>query len=154
MSTLVFREAREDDLPRLVAMLADDDLGRGRENSGPDLSPAYRKAFAEISSSSANRILVAESDGAVVGTLQLTVIPGLSRQGAKRGLIEAVRVASDARGGGIGEKLVRHAIGVAKDAGCRLVQLTSDKRRARAHEFYRRLGFEPSHEGFKLELQP
>jgi GNAT superfamily N-acetyltransferase len=154
MSALRFREAKETDLAAIVAMLADDDLGRGREKAGAELSPAYRNAFAEIASSSANRILVAERDGAIVGTLQLTLIPGLSRQGAKRGLIEAVRVASDARGGGVGEALVKHAIALAKADGCRLVQLTSDKRRARAHDFYRRLGFEASHEGFKLELQP
>ena len=154
MSALQFRAAREADLPAIVAMLADDELGREREKAGAEPSPAYRKAFAEISSSGANRIVVAVRDDVVVGTLQLTIIPGLTRQGAKRGLIEAVRVASDARSGGVGEALMQHAIALAKADGCRLVQLTSDKRRARAHEFYRRLGFEASHEGFKLELSP
>jgi ribosomal protein S18 acetylase RimI-like enzyme len=153
MSALRFRAAKEADLPAIVAMLADDEFGRGREKADSDLS-TYRRAFAEISGSSANRIFVAERDGAVVGTFQLTTIPGLSRQGAKRALIEAVRVASDARSGGVGAALMRHAIAVAKADGCRLVQLTSDKRRARAHAFYRRLGFEASHEGFKLELSP
>ena len=154
MSAPTFRAAREDDLAAIIAMLADDDLGRGRETRGEQLSPAYLRAFAEITASPDSRIVVAERDGAIVGCLQLTVVPGLSRQGARRGLIEAVRVASAARGGGIGEALMHHAIALAKAAGCRLVQLTSDKRRTRAHEFYRRLGFEASHEGFKLELAP
>ena len=153
MSGLRFREATEADLPAIVAMLADDDLGRGREASGPHLPDAYKLAFAEISAAPSNCILVAEQDGVVVGTLQLTIIAGLSRKGAKRGLIEAVRVASETRGTGVGEKLMRHAIDLARAKGCRLVQLTSDKRRTRAHAFYRGLGFEASHEGFKLELQ-
>jgi ribosomal protein S18 acetylase RimI-like enzyme len=152
MSAVAFREARASDLPAIVAMLADDDLGRGREVAA--ITPVYERAFAEIQASPDNRLIVAEQDGAVVGCLQLTIIPGLSRQGASRGLVEAVRVASDARGDGVGEAMIRHAIELAKEAGCRLVQLTSDKRRARAHEFYRRLGFQATHEGFKLELAP
>ncbi len=154
MSALIFREAREADLPAIVAMLADDDLGRGRENDAPGAVLAYAHAFEEILRSPDNRILVAERDGHVVGCLQLTIIPGLSRQGAKRGQIEAVRVSRSVRGGGVGQALMEHAIAFAEAKGCRLVQLTSDKRRARAHEFYRRLGFEASHEGFKRELQP
>lgn len=154
MSGLVFRDARESDLPAIIAMLADDDLGRGREKAGSEVSPVYRQAFADLKVSPANRIIVAERNGAVIGCMQLTIIPGLARQGAKRGLIEAVRVAAAARGAGIGEAMIRHAIALSKEAGCRLVQLTSDKRRSRAHEFYRRLGFEQSHEGFKLEIAP
>lgn len=154
MSALSFREAKEADLPAIVAMLADDELGRGREKASSIADSAYVRAFADIQNSSDSRIIVAERDGSVVATLQLTIIPGLSRQGAKRGQIEAVRVASVTRGEGVGEKLMQHAIALARAGGCRLVQLTSDKRRVRAHEFYRRLGFEASHEGFKLELQP
>jgi ribosomal protein S18 acetylase RimI-like enzyme len=151
MSTTFFREAKEADLPAIVAMLADDDLGRGRESSTSDST--YARAFEEVRRSGDNRVLVAERDGQVIACLQLTIIPGLSRQGAKRGQIEAVRVSAAARGGGVGEELMRHAIALAKADDCRLVQLTSDKQRARAHDFYRRLGFVPSHEGFKLELQ-
>ncbi len=154
MSAVGFRDARKGDLAAIVAMLADDDLGRGRERSGAELSPAYTRAFEEVSASPDSRIIVAERGGGIVGCLQLTVIPGLSRQGARRGLIEAVRVAADARDDGIGEALMLHALALARDADCRLVQLASDKRRTRAHEFYRRLGFEASHEGFKLELAP
>jgi N-acetylglutamate synthase-like GNAT family acetyltransferase len=151
MSAAAFREARKSDLAAIVAMLADDDLGRGRETSG--VTADYARAFDDVAASPDNRIIVAEQDGRVVGCLQLTIIPGLARQGARRGLIEAVRVAVDARGEGVGEAIL-HAIALAKEAGCRLVQLTSDKRRARAHDFYRRLGFEATHEGFKLELAP
>lgn len=152
MSAAAFREARKSDLAAIVAMLADDDLGRGREMA--DVTAEYARAFDDVAASPDNRLIVAEQDGRVVGCLQLTIIPGLSRQGAKRGLIEAVRVAADARGDGLGETMLRHAIALAKEAGCRLVQLTSDKRRARAHDFYRRLGFQATHEGFKLELAP
>ncbi len=154
MSGVLFRDARESDLPAIVAMLADDDLGRGREAAGKALSSCYLQAFAELQASPANRVVVAEQGGTVIGCLQLTFIPGLARQGARRGLIEAVRVAASARGGGIGEAMIGHAIALAGEAGCRLVQLTSDKRRDRAHAFYRRLGFQQSHEGFKLEIAP
>lgn len=154
MSALVFREARKDDLSAIVAMLADDDLGRGRENAGSIADSAYARAFEEIQRSPDNRIIVADRGGVVVGCLQLTIIPGLSRQGARRGLIEAVRVAASERGRGVGEAMMQHAVALAREAGCRLVQLTSDKRRARAHVFYERLGFVASHEGFKLELSP
>jgi GNAT superfamily N-acetyltransferase len=152
MSAPVFREARARDLPAIVAMLADDDLGRGRED--PNALAHYSLVLGQIEGDIRNRIIVAERDGTVIGCLQLTFIRGLSRQGALRGLIEGVRVASLARGGGIGEALVGHAIEVSRNAGCTLVQLTSDKRRERAHAFYKRLGFVASHEGFKLELAP
>jgi ribosomal protein S18 acetylase RimI-like enzyme len=151
MTALSFRDAREDDLAAIVAMLADDDLGRNREQSGDELAPEYKKAFAEMGRAG-NRIVVAVQSGEVVGCLQLTIIPGLSRKGAKRALLEGVRVSSAARGQGIGESLVRYAIDEARKSDCRLVQLTSDKRRNRAHLFYERLGFQNSHEGFKLEL--
>ena len=154
MSALVFREARKDDLSAIVAMLTNDDLGRGRESPGSVADSAYARAFEEIRRSPDNRIIVAHRNGAVVGCLQLTIIPGLSRQGARRGQIEAVRVAASERGSGVGEAMMRHAVALAREGGCRLVQLTSDKRRARAHAFYERLGFVASHEGFKLELSP
>jgi len=150
MSELVFRDARAGDLGAIVAMLADDDLGRGRED--PASLAEYSLVFGQIEGDARNRIIVAEIEGKLVGCLQLTFIRGLSRKGALRGLIEGVRVAASARGRGIGEKLVGYAIEESRRMGCALVQLTSDKRRARAHEFYKRLGFAASHEGFKLEL--
>lgn len=152
MSDLVFRNARKEDLKTLVALLADDDIAEGREQAKGDLLPAYSAAFDEMSKNPDNRILVAEQGGEIVGSLQLVYVPGLSRQGSKRAIIESVRVASRARGQNIGTRLMKEAIAQAKAAGCKLVQLTSDKRRTRAHLFYRRLGFLQTHEGFKLEL--
>jgi ribosomal protein S18 acetylase RimI-like enzyme len=147
---IAIREARADDVAAIVALLADDSLGATREDGG-DL-PAYRRAFDAVAGQRGNMVLVAERGGDVIGCLQLTIIPGLSRRGMTRGLIEAVRVAADARGLGVGERLVRHSIGLARAEGCGLVQLTSDHSRADAHRFYERLGFVASHVGFKLAL--
>jgi ribosomal protein S18 acetylase RimI-like enzyme len=152
MTPLAFREAVAADLPAIVAMLAEDDLGRGREDASPPLKPAYRTAFDAIAADPNQNFVVAERDGRIVGFLQVSFIPGLSRQGAWRGNIESVRVAASERGRGLGAALMRHAIGLCRARGCRLVQLTSDKRREEAHRFYGRLGFAASHEGFKLAL--
>ena len=152
MSDITFRTATREDLPAIDAMLADDEIGENREVIGTAVPAAYVAAFEEMSREPANRILLAEKDGAIVGSLQLVFIPSLSRGGTKRALIESVRVTSRLRGQNIGTALMRRAIEDARAAGCGLVQLTSDKRRARAHLFYRRLGFEQSHIGFKLEL--
>jgi ribosomal protein S18 acetylase RimI-like enzyme len=156
MSDTTIRPARRDDVPAIVALLADDPLGRERETAGDPLPAAYWQAFDDIAAQSGNFLLVAERAGAlpreVVGCLQLMAIPGLSRRGMKRGLIEAVRVGAACRGLGVGEQLVRHAIEIARDAGCGLVQLTTDKSRGDAHRFYERLGFVASHLGMKLAL--
>jgi ribosomal protein S18 acetylase RimI-like enzyme len=146
------RHARRDDVPAIVALLADDPLGRARESHAGPLPEAYWRAFDEIAAQKGNVLLVAERDGAAVGCLQLTVIPGLSRRGMRRGQIEAVRVGAGERGRGLGERLVRHAIELARREGCGLVQLTSDMSRADAHRFYERLGFVASHLGMKLAL--
>jgi GNAT superfamily N-acetyltransferase len=154
MSELSFREARRADLPAIIAMLADDGLGNNRENPQPDtIDPAYEAGFDEVGAQSGNHLIVAEQDGQLVGTMQLVIIPGLSRLGAKRAQIEAVRVARPMRGQGIGDALLRYAIEVARADGCKLVQLTSDKRRGRAHMFYERVGFVATHVGFKMELK-
>ncbi|WP_281277847.1 GNAT family N-acetyltransferase [Saccharothrix texasensis] len=147
---MVVRRATAEDVPAIVAMLADDELGARRESPG-DLGP-YLRAFEAIDAADHELLAVAERDGAVVGTLQLTVLRGLSRGGASRAQIEAVRVASSTRGQGLGERLVRWAVEEARARGCAIVQFTSDKSRVDAHRFYRRLGFAQSHEGFKLEL--
>jgi GNAT superfamily N-acetyltransferase len=152
MSEVSFREARVRDLPSIVAMLADDELGRGRED--PAAMDVYSLALGQIEGDANNRIIVGDRDGTAIACLQLTFIKGLSRIGAMRALVEGVRVAVSERGTGVGEALMCHAIAVAREAGCRLVQLTSDKSRDRAHDFYRRLGFADTHEGFKLELAP
>lgn len=154
MSELIFRDAREDDLAAIIAMLADDGLGGGRERvQAQGVDPAYVAAFHAMQAQPGNRTIVIEQDGALVGTYQFTLIAGLSHAGAKRAQIEAVRVRGDRRGGGIGEAMLRHAVAEAKAAGCRLVQLTSDKRRGRAHLFYERLGFVGTHIGYKMDLR-
>jgi GNAT superfamily N-acetyltransferase len=145
------RPARPGDLPAIVAMLAEDPLGATRESPG-DLAP-YRAAFERIDTTPGQLLVVAEADGGrVVGTLQLSILPGLSRRGASRALIEAVRVHADERGAGLGTRLVRWAIEEASRQGCAVVQLTSDASRSDAHRFYERLGFRPTHVGFKLML--
>jgi GNAT superfamily N-acetyltransferase len=145
------RRATSDDVPALVALLADDDLGRGREEPEADLAP-YRRAFALVDADAAHLLVVAETGAAVVGTLQLSVLPGLSRRGALRAQLEAVRVARGSRGTGLGAALVGWAVEEARRRGCALVQLTTDKSRTDAHRFYARLGFVASHEGMKLDL--
>ncbi|MBO4163945.1 GNAT family N-acetyltransferase [Micromonospora antibiotica] len=150
MTDVILREAVRDDLPAILALLADDVLGRAREHTGVD--EAYERAFAAITADPRNQQLVAERAGEVVGCFQLTYIPGLGRHGAERALVEAVRVRSDLRGHGVGQAMMTWAIDEARRRGCGLVQLTTDKSRTDAHRFYQRLGFVASHEGMKLPL--
>ncbi|MFD5057508.1 GNAT family N-acetyltransferase [Streptomyces sp. NPDC058394] len=150
MSDLEIRPAALTDIPAVVAMLADDPLGSQRE-SPDDLAP-YRAAFQRLAHDPNQHLVVAVRDGAVVGTLQLTVIPGLSRRGATRSIIEGVRVHADERGSGLGTRLIQWAVDESRRQDCQLVQLTSDATRTDAHRFYERLGFIASHVGFKLAL--
>ena len=152
MSAVTFRRATAADLPAIVAMLADDGLGRGREDASLPLARGYTDAFAAIEADPNQMLAVADSDGVVVGTLQLTFIPGLSHKGAWRGQVESVRVASSRRGTGLGQAMLEWAVAECRARGCRMVQLTTDKSRDDAHRFYARLGFVASHEGFKLKL--
>jgi GNAT superfamily N-acetyltransferase len=147
------RDATRDDVPAIVAMLADDTLGASREVTTEPLPASYYAAFDALDRDPNNRLLIAEINGEIVGTLQITFIYGLSRQGAKRALIEAVRVASLHRGKGIGEQIILEAVAMAHRERCAMVQLTTDKRRKDAHRFYERLGFVASHEGMKLTLE-
>jgi len=140
------------DLPGIVRLLADDDLGRGRERFADPLPQAYVDGFRAVQRQGGNEFLVAEEAGQVVGCLQLTIIHGVSRMGATRAQIEAVRVDRGQRGRKLGEALIRHAVERARAARCSLVQLTTDKTRADAHRFYERLGFKATHEGMKLVL--
>ena len=146
------RAARRDDVPAIVHLLADDTLGASREQATDPLPQAYWSAFDAISAQRGNELLVAEVGGQVVGCLQLTVIPGLSRMGALRGQIEGVRVAAGERDSGTGRAMLGWAIEECRRRGCGLVQLTSDNRRADAHRFYASLGFEATHQGYKLSL--
>ena len=149
---LAIRRATAADLPAIIAMLADDGLGAGREDASLPLAAPYLAAFAAIAADANQFLAVAELDGDVVGTLQLSFIPGLSHKGAWRGQIESVRVASSQRGTGLGQRIFEWAIVQCRARGCRMVQLTTDKSREDAHRFYARLGFVASHEGFKLKL--
>ncbi|MEV0385950.1 GNAT family N-acetyltransferase [Nonomuraea sp. NPDC050643] len=149
--SLIFRQARREDVPAIVAMLADDHLGAAREGDPGD--ERYLAAFARIDADPYDELIVAEHDGKVVGTMQLTYLAGLSRLGAERCQIEAVRVSAAARGQGLGRKMITWAIGRARARGCAMVQLTSDRSRTDAHRFYDSLGFTDSHVGYKLTLR-
>ncbi len=145
----MFRRATAEDVPAIVALLADDDLGRGRESPG---DPVYAVAFAAIERDPNQLLAVAELAGEVVGTLQLSFLPGISHRGAWRGEVEGVRVARAVRGRGVGQLMLRWAIEQCRARGCRLVQLTTNAARIDAQRFYERLGFQRSHIGFKMSL--
>ncbi|BFP53790.1 N-acetyltransferase family protein [Streptomyces griseus] len=150
MSDLEIRPVAPDDLAAVVAMLADDPLGAQRE-SPDDLTP-YRGALQRLADDPNQHVVVAVREDRVVGTLQLTIIPGLSRRGATRSIIEGVRIHGDERGSGLGTQLIQWAVDESRRQNCQLVQLTSDVTREDAHRFYERLGFTASHVGFKLAL--
>lgn len=147
-----FRRAERADLEAIVDLLADDALGAGREDAARPLDGRYLAAFEAISADPNQFLAVVETEGRIVGTLQLSFLPGLSRLGMTRGQIEAVRIAADRRGTGLGEAMFAWAIAECRKRGCALVQLTTDKSRPDAHRFYERLGFVASHEGYKLAL--
>lgn len=156
MSELTFRDAVEADIP---VMLTLSHAGDARGAATPPLDPAIftdprtLASFAAIKADKAHRLIVAEHDGEVIGTLQITFIPGLPNYGMTRGLLENVHIRSDLRGSGFGSIMVQWAIEQCREAGCGTVQLTSNKVRLDAHRFYRKLRFEQSHEGFKFKLQ-
>jgi GNAT superfamily N-acetyltransferase len=151
--SVVLRTATRADVSAIVDLIAADQLGATRDGvrDEKDLA-AYAAAFQSIEADPAHLPLVAEQDGQIVGTFQLSFLPGLARRGALRAQIEAVRVADSQRGSGVGAAMMRWAISEAQRRGCSLVQLTTDKARADAHRFYARLGFVASHEGMKLAL--
>lgn len=151
-SPLSFRRARLDDVPTIVRLLADDPLGARRERDETPLPDSYVRAFHEIDGDGNNELIVACRDERVVGVLQLTVIPGITYQGGRRALIEGVRVARGERSRGLGRALFEWAIARARERGCHMVQLTTDKSRPDALRFYEGLGFVASHEGMKLHL--
>jgi len=152
MPDLIFRRATEADVPAIIGLLADDILGSSREATGVESYPRYLNAF-RIIDADVNQFLLVVDDGTrIVGTLQLTFILGLAGQGLKRGQVEAVRVASDRRGEKIGEAMLNWALERCRREQCGIVQLTTNKTRTQAHRFYDRLGFEPSHLGYKMKL--
>jgi len=150
--SVTIRRARHDDVAAIVEMLADDHLGRARERLEHPLPASYREAFERLDADPNITLVVAEEAGRVVGSLQLCILPGLSSQGASRGLIEDVRVASDRRSRGIGEQLVQWAVSEARARGCRLVELLTHQTRVDAQRFYERLGFAKSHVGMTIRF--
>jgi len=150
---VILRRATAGDLDSIMTLLADDPVSASRGDRASDSDrPAYQRALERIIDDPANDLLlVVDADGAPVGTMQLTRIPGMARRGSMRLLVEAVRVRSDARSNGIGGAMMRWVTDVAAlDLGVALVQLTSDEARVDAHRFYERLGFVGSHRGFKF----
>jgi len=153
ISPVTIRRARRGDVGAIVRMLADDPLGQGRERLDDPLPASYFAAFDALERDANIQLVVAEdADGAVIGCLQLCILPGLSSQGASRGLIEDVRVASHCRSRGIGEQLVQWAIAQARARQCKLVELLTHHTRVDAQRFYERLGFQRSHVGMTLRF--
>ncbi len=152
MANVTFRRAQATDLPAIIALLADDVLGQQREDASSPPNPKYVEALQAIDADPNQLQAVATLGGEVIGTLQLTFIPGLARKGAWRGQIEGVRIAAAHRGSGLGQQMFEWAITQCRAKGCNLVQLTTDKERPDAHRFYERLGFIGSHIGYKLML--
>lgn len=152
MSHLVLRRANLADLPAIINLLADDELGRSREDSGTPPNSRYVEAFLGIDRDPHQLFAVALMGDAVVGCLQLTFIPGLSRLGIWRGQIESARIASSHRSQGLGEQMINWAIDTCREHQCGLVQLTTDVRRPDAHRFYEKFGFKATHMGMKMDL--
>lgn len=147
------RSATTKDVSAIVEMLANDKLGELREDFQDPLPQQYYKAFENIDLDPNQELIVMEgADNLIIGTLQLSVIQYLTYQGGIRAQIEAVRIHSDFRGRGIGQKLLEWAIERAKEKGAHVIQLTTDKKRPKAIQFYERLGFKASHEGMKLHI--
>lgn len=144
--------ACEEDLGAILALIAADPISSSRRGHQADVTPAVLQAWHALRDGPEHELWVARDGDAVIGTLQFSRLPGLARNGMWRAIIESVHVHADWRGRGVGSALVRHAIAHARDAGCGIVQLTSDRRRERAHAFYERLGFVASHVGMKLDL--
>ncbi len=150
---ITFRQAARDDLPSVVRMLAEDELGSGRENYQEPLPESYYSAFEQIDADPNHELIVAECDGEVIGTLHLMFLPSISFQGGLRAQIESVRIDGRLRGQGIGREIMQWTIERAKRRGAHVVQLTTDTSRADAHRFYQKLGFKSSHLGMKLSLK-
>lgn len=145
------RKARRDEVPRILQLLLDDDLAHGREDMSKGLAP-YEAAFDAIAADANNVLYVWDENGFAVGCVQLTFLPGLSYQGAWIAQAEGVRVDRALRGQRIGEKMMQAIMGIARERGCRSLQLKSDKRRTAAHRFYERIGLRMSHEAMTVDL--
>jgi ribosomal protein S18 acetylase RimI-like enzyme len=149
---LTFREATQTDIPTLISLLADDPLGQKREDISYPLNARYLEAFTQIDADPNNELIVVVHENTIIGMLQLTFIPYLTHTGSIRCPIEGVRIDRRYRGMGLGSRCFQWAIERAKERGCNIVQLTSNKQRTEAIKFYKNLGFEATHEGFKLTI--
>ena len=152
MRTLSYRDATVADLAFIVRLIAEDAVAETPDRPDEPEHPRYLAALAAIDADPNQRLIIAEYEGRPAGTLQLAYIPGIARLGEMRCIIEAVHIAPDLRSRGLGSQMIRWAIEQARDRGCGVVQLTSNKKRVDAHRFYQRLGFAQSHEGFKYLL--
>jgi GNAT superfamily N-acetyltransferase len=152
VSALTLRPATPDDLPTILALLADDHLGQGRDDPGASDDPAYRAAFDEIAADPHRTLLVAERDGAVIGTLILSFLRVLSSRGGINATVEDVRIAGALRGTGLGSEMMRQVVEMCRARGCKAIHLKSHRSRTAAHRFYERLGFDHSHVGMSLKL--
>jgi ribosomal protein S18 acetylase RimI-like enzyme len=152
MNDLTYRDVTPADLPFIAELGEADTIAAARDPARPGIHEEQQAGLAAIIADPNHRLLLVERDGAPVGSFRLSFIPGVSRQGAWRGQIESVRVAEHMRGQGIGEEMMHWALARCQEKGCGVVQLTSDKQRDAAHRFYKRLGFKPTHTGFKLKL--
>lgn len=150
--SLTFRQARIEDLKTIIQLLNDDKLGKTRESAGIQVDDCYIKAFEKILEDSNQYLMVAVQDNDIIGTCHLTIMPSLTFKGSTRMQIEAVRIANNLRGQGLGEKMMTEALQFAQDNQVKIVQLTTNKLRDDAKKFYERLGFSASHEGMKLFL--
>jgi len=154
MPNLIIRGALREDLPTIVVLLADDKFGAQREQANADsIAKSYYTAFDAINADKNHVLLVVESEGELVGTMQLSFLPNLTYQGGWRAQIEAVRIHSKLRGSGAGTQMIEHAISLARERDCHLVQLTSNSQRPEAIRFYQKLGFAATHTGMKLFLK-
>ncbi len=153
-TTVLFRLAGARDLESILMLLADDEVAQGRGHCSAELTPDVRAAFDEIQSDPNNELWVGELDNQIVAMAHLTFIPGLSRGGMRRALVEAVRVPASQRGQGIGSALMNRLEARARERNCGLIQLTTDRKREAAHRFYERLGYQASHLGMKKSLSP
>lgn len=152
MADLTYRYATRADLPYMVALIAADDVGTQMDDPEQPDSAEYQAGLAAIDADPNQELFIVEAEGQIIGTFQLTYIPGIARKGMWRGLVESVHVSPEHRNRGYGSQMMRWAIERCRARGCGMVQLTSNKKRVDAHRFYRTLGFDQSHEGFKIFL--
>jgi N-acetylglutamate synthase-like GNAT family acetyltransferase len=152
--SLIFRKAKQNDLLAVLRLLAQDELGSQREIFYPnEIAPCYNTAFEEIDIDPNQALMVVENSNKIIGTCHLTFMPSLTFQGSKRMNIEAVRIDQAFRNQGIGEWMIQQSIKLAKERGCKIIQLTTNKKRSQAKKFYEKIGFQATHEGMKLFLE-